>query len=358
MLSYGCGVREPGVNPGLCRNCYPAFGGEVRRPTTYLSREALAKWESRCRNYMSISIERPEITSFIKTWQNKPGEQIAEELASYSLETKGIPDPYYFTVSANGELFSPTAHCRIKDKVEDKTGPLGQLEYQAVLSIEQWAASSNEGSAVWVSPPYPGFYPKSKIIISEIEQKNGEKRLFNRAVRLDFDEKECLEFAQNLAQLSQNRPLLQCLDQVRATPFILNTHGNSWIYILQELIDDPALWQSIRNGEDQSAKKEAVRQAVIVQKELFTVSRLIYSDDAKVAITQMLGPGSGSCPVLFSTGAGKTAFQTFSESAVTFTGSTSKDPDFCIHCGACGEKINCVVRRGEKCPKCPAIRKC
>lgn len=268
---------------------------------------------------MPVSVERPEIASFINTWRSKPQEQVVEELASYSLETKRIPDPYYFTVSANGELFSPTAHCRIKDKVEDKTGPLGQLEYQAVLAIEQWAANSNDGSVVWVSPPHPGVYPTSKIIISEIEQKNGDKRLFNRAVILDFNEKECLEFALNLANMSQNRPLLQHLDQVRATPFILNTHGNSWIYILQELIDDPALWECIRNGEDQRAKKEAIGQATVVQKSFLSFDRSFDSVDARIAVVQMLGTKSGSCPVVFKS----TAFGIFAGSSLTIGSSGS-----------------------------------
>lgn len=35
-----------------------------------------------------------------------------------------------------------------------------------------------------------------------------------------------------------------------------------------------------------------------------------------------------------------------------------KDKDYCINCGACGALIKCVVRRGQKCPVCPAIRKC
>lgn len=302
---------------------------------------------------MPISIERPEIASFINTWRSKPQEQVAEELASYSLETKRIPDPYYFTVSANGELFSPTAHCRIKDTVEDKTGPLGQLEYQAVLAIEQWAASSNDGAVVWVSPPHPGVYPTSKIIISEIEQKNGEKRLFNRAVILDFNGKECLEFAQNLAKMSQNRPLLQHLDQVRATPFILNTHGNSWIYILQELIDDPALWQSIRNGDDQSAKKEAIRQAGMVQKRLFTVSEPISSYPSRedqMAVIQMLGSKPGSCPVVFKS----TAFTVFVGSSLTIGSSLSLESDskgsLSFPCPACGT-INKRQREGyvERC---------
>lgn len=35
-----------------------------------------------------------------------------------------------------------------------------------------------------------------------------------------------------------------------------------------------------------------------------------------------------------------------------------KDKDYCINCGACGALIKCVVRKGQKCPKCPAIREC
>lgn len=35
-----------------------------------------------------------------------------------------------------------------------------------------------------------------------------------------------------------------------------------------------------------------------------------------------------------------------------------KDKDYCIHCGACGEEIKCVVRKGESCPKCNAVRRC
>lgn len=43
-------------------------------------------------------------------------------------------------------------------------------------------------------------------------------------------------------------------------------------------------------------------------------------------------------------------------STVTF--SDLKDRDFCIKCGACGKEINCVVKKGEHCPKCRAIREC
>ncbi|MBU1000636.1 hypothetical protein KKE78_04555 [Patescibacteria group bacterium] len=303
---------------------------------------------------MPTRLERPEISSFINTWRQGEPLQVVQEIASLQLETNRIPDPYSFVVAANGELISPTARCRVKDVVEDKTGHLGQLEYQAVLAIERWAADSNEGSVVWVSPPYSGIYPTSKIVVSQIEYQDGAKRLFNRAIILDFDEKGCLRFAQDLAQLSQNRPLLLHLDQVRATPLILNTHGNSWIYILQKFINDPILWESIRNGEDQSAKKEAIKQATIVQQTLFAVSGSDDLDSVRAAVVRILGEGPGSCPVLF-----KTAFQVFSENSLLIGGGIeTSDPDYCRSCPVCGKEINCIVRIGGSCPNCGEIKRC
>lgn len=42
----------------------------------------------------------------------------------------------------------------------------------------------------------------------------------------------------------------------------------------------------------------------------------------------------------------------------SISGSFFKDKDYCIRCGACGEEIRCVVRKGEACPKCQAVRRC
>lgn len=298
---------------------------------------------------MSVEIlQRPEIDSFIRTWEDKPPEQVAAELASYSLETKRIPDPYHFLISPKGELLSPTAHCAVKDIV-CRTHPVGELEYQALSFIEHWAANSDEGAVAWVSPPYPGLYPTSKVILSEIEIQGGAKRLFNRAIIFDFDEKECLKFAQNLANYSQNRPLLSHLDEVRATPIILNTRGMSWIHIFEELIDDPALWQEIRDGKDKQTKEAALAQARIVYQSI--TAKSLPSEDARRKILGMLGEKSGSCPVLFKT---STAFQVFSESALTL----SKDPDFCRSCPVCGKEINCIVKAGGSCPECGAVKRC
>lgn len=283
-------------------------------------------------------------------------EQFVEELASRSHETRRIPDPYYYLISSNGELVSPTAHCPIKSTINNKTSHPGQLEYQAVLATEQWAANSSEGAIVWISPPDP--YPVAKIIVSEIIHEDGVKKLFNRAILFDFDKEACMKLAWNLTSFSRNKPVFTDIDQIRATPLFLDTKGKSWVDTLGRLIDDPALWIMIRDGEDRILKEETLRQAAIVQKQWFAVPGLSYSDEAKAAVMQMLGPHPESCPP-GSNVQNRTALQVFSENSLTYVGSSiSKDPDFCKKCPVCRKVINCVVRIGGSCPECGAVKKC
>ena len=268
---------------------------------------------------MSVVLERPEITPFLNIRQDKPPEQAATELASYSLETRRIPDPYRFLISQGGELLSPSAGCRIKDVVQ-RTHPAGELEYQALSIIEQWAAKSDRGAIAWVSPPYQNLYPSTKIIISEIEMQGQQKQLFNRAIILDLDEEKCLKFAQDLANYSQNRPLLTHLDAVRATPLILNTQKMPWINILQELIVDPDLWQMVTRGDDQRIKEETLALARTVYQRLDDHSLPVA--DTRMMLLGMLGDKLGSCPVAFTTG---TAFQLFSSSSLLIGSSFESD---------------------------------
>ena len=116
----------------------------------------------------------------------------------------------------------------------------------------------------------------------------------------------------------------------------------------------------IRNGEDKQYKKEALKRAAVVQKQFFDDPGLSYSDEAKVAVMQMIGPHAPSCPPRLNTSAsGGTAFQAVSENSITYgSGSSGKDADFCKNCPVCGKEINCVVVMGGSCPKCGAVKKC
>lgn len=265
--------------------------------------------------------------------------QFAEFLASLSQETRRIPDPYSYSITTSGELFSPIGQCLVKDTIDDKTSPLGQLEYQAVFATEQWAASNKEGVSVWISPPKEGVYPTTKIIVQEIEYEEGEKKIFNRAIVLDFNDSQCMRFAWNLTSFSCNKPIFRSLDEIRAIPLVLDTKNKNWVDILEKLIVAPEVWTMIRNGEDKQYKKEALRQAAVVQKQFFIDKRLSYSDDAKMAVMQMMGEHKGSCPPK-SVSRGRTALQTVAGSAVTLGTGGLLVPDSkgerTFPCPACG----------------------
>lgn len=274
---------------------------------------------------------KTEFNDFVRTWKDKPQVQVVEEISSLSLETKRIPDPYYFLISQNGELVSPTAHCRIKDVIE-RNSVIGKLEYQAVEKIEDWAERNQAGTIAWVSPPEEDIYPTSKIIISEIKDKDGQKILFNRAIILDIDKEQCTKFAKDLASFSTNRPLLFSIDQIRSNPLILNTKGINWTYLLEELIPDLSL-ENIRQHEDQGAKEEALSQA----EELF---RKIQAKSGRVDMSIMMGNFSSSCPVVFGRPTAFSLFYNFSEKEYfecpRCNGKipSGKGYTVCPHCGA------------------------
>ncbi len=265
-------------------------------------------------------------TENIPGLRNTTATQFAEYLASLSQETHRIPDPYAYLVTDRSELFSPIGQCLVKDTVDDKTSPLGQLEYQAVLATERWAAANEKGVSVWISPPKPEVYPTSKIIVQEIIFEAGVKKIFNRAIVLDFDEGQCMRFAWSLTSFSRNKPIFRNSDEIRAIPLILDDEKKSWVDVLEKLIDAPAVWTMIRNGEDKQYKKEALKRAAMVQKQFFADPRLSYSNEARMAVMQMIGPHQGSCPSR-SGSRGSTAFQVISGSSLTIGTGGSLESD-------------------------------
>lgn len=283
--------------------------------------------------------------------------QKAEEHASRVLETHRIPDPYYFLVDRDGDLFSPSARVKVKT-ITDTSSKVGILEAEAVGAISKWANNADSGAIAWLSPPSPGIYPVSKVIISEIEEVNGVKRVFNRAIVLDIDEKECLQLGQELSQHSTNRPFLTHLDQMRSTPIIMGTQNRLWLKIMEEVMPNTTLWESVRRGDEMLAKQEALAKTEsIITKYSGSISfiRERYNREMQA----MLGDRPESCPPKSLSSGGQTAFQIFSENSLTTAGVlNSKDKDFCNNCPVCGEAINCIVRGGESCPSCGAVKEC
>lgn len=70
-------------------------------------------------------------------------------------------------------------------------------------------------------------------------------------------------------------------------------------------------------------------------------------------IMQGCGPLGG-----FSIGGAIKSIEGIISGAINRIAGLFKDKDHCINCGACGVRIDCVVRKGGSCPKCKAVRRC
>ncbi len=303
------------------------------------------------------TIEHPEFNSFLVCSDNTPQLDWEQKLASLIMETKRVPDPYHFGIDTAGNLLSSAG--RKVRHIISRDGYVGRVEGQAFDAIERWVKDHKDEDKVaeevmWVSPPYPGIYPDMKIIISSLENSGLGKSLFNKAIIFDFDQDQSLRFTQALAEFSGNYPLRASLEDIRMTPLILNSEEPSWLSAVQKLVSDKVLWEYIETGKYFEIKEEALREAHMFYQGRFSNDPNEAQEAKKMAMLA-LGDKASSCSVTFR----GTAFQVFSRNSLIVGGLRTKDPDFCIHCGACGVEIRQVVRRGEKCPAgCGAVREC
>lgn len=237
-------------------------------------------------------IERTqELQAYINCWRRgKLKKQIVEELSSYFLESKRITDPYSFIVTQDGELLSPSADCLVKNVVGKDT-KLGQIEYQALCKVEEWAKQTTKGTIVWISPPYPEKYPVSKIIVSEVEYKGSMKLLFNRAILLDISSEDCIRLANNLSVYARVQHRFYSSEDVRGQAIPIPSKDIHWSYVLGAFIDLPEVWSDIRAGMDKKAKNETRKVATEVYPELFSSSSIV-----RIQSTGMLGSYPVSCP--------------------------------------------------------------
>lgn len=249
--------------------------------------------------------------------------QAVHEIASCIQELHRETDYYHFIEDRDGDLYSPTAKCKIKNVIY-RNNYIGELEDQAFNEINRWFKESREGTVVWISPMHLVYYPyDSKIIVSEIRHHQDKKTLINRAIVLDMNGWECLGMAQALADRSINRPYLESVHAVRSTPLFLSP--NNWIDIMSEVILDSKLWHKVRTGQDIREQVKALQQA-----------QKVYRGEIDIPV------GSLSCPVNFG---GLTAFRAFFDNAVVLENTfpcpkcergipSGRGITTCPHCGA------------------------
>lgn len=159
------------------------------------------------------------ILRFIETpsWQIEGigAESLSAQLISVSRETNRKPDSTYFEV-VDGELCDSITKESVLSVIKRET-PLQETEYQAAVQIQDWAATSDEGIAVWISPRFSGEYPCEKISIHQIAYKlDGTKVVLNSYILFDAN----LRNTEDLRRFIFTEP-----DSEEAIPGIL-----SWIH--------------------------------------------------------------------------------------------------------------------------------
>lgn len=237
------------------------------------------------------------IEEFVPGWRSTPDQLRTAGIISVFKETHRLVDnwPYY---SDGGGIFvwsgnegQERSKVYIKDVIS-KEGYPESIEADVLAQLENWISKTDEGSAIWVSPPYPGKYPCSKIIIHQVAYEPGtlEKVILNSAILFDASEADTLGLLHRLFPQTKDIRNLEELRSIIIFPgsdFDLN-------FLLQEI---SCLDENVLRARQQITQEDLIAGANYI-------SGLISSDtNARLVAYEMrrlglLGRFPISCPSL------------------------------------------------------------
>ncbi len=259
------------------------------------------------------------------------------EAASYSLETRRIPDTYPFTIKL-GKLFTPDG--QLAENSIEKDSDVGKREYEAFLIIQDWASQNNGGLSIWISPPHKDKYPCSKIILSEVIQPNNSRLLVNKAILIDLDENECIGLFNNI---TGNTIKLTNPEELRSNPILFEYINQKKMDSILDQILESEIQQlaMIKRGYD---VYEAERTIQYFRNQRFAFGSFL-PNAAKP--DGMIGSHTSSCPPGHS--GNMTAFEFFSNPSKLKEGIII----LCCTCPFCNKKVEAEISDGRiHCPKC------
>ena len=269
---------------------------------------------------MSIEQNVETTIQFIQIWRENP-ERIQPELVSLNKETTGKPDTYHFLIEG-GILIDPETGQPV-EKFIDTTTPLGRIEADIAKKLGRWGEENEEGLAFWISPPYPGRYPRSKLILHRIAYTwEGAKVLDNSAILFDAPEKEILALVPTGINNLENLRKVLFVGEDKEE-IILEMEAKLKKYFVEPTQD--------LDEEELASRAEYYQELILRGVDPETIARQMQK-------TGFLGENSISCP------------PTFSE---FISGKlTSETAKFVRRCGNCGVTINAVISKGYRCPSC------
>ncbi len=270
---------------------------------------------------MSIEQNLETAVSFIQTWREKPG-RILTELISLHNETNRKPDRYLLEI-INGELIDPLTRRPVKEFI-DTTSYLGKIEADIAVELGK-RGEKNEGElAVWITPPYPGIYPSSKIIIHRLVFTGEGRKVWDSvAVLFEAEEKEILNLIPD--------PKIKTLEDLRKKLFVFK-NGEEALFKIQSKLET-CLTRCSSEEEELFLRAKYFRQMIMSNVSPFLIAKAM----GKVGF---LGVHAISCGPTFS--------QLFTPVSIT-------EGKFVVKCGNCGAPINAVISKGYLCPNCGGI---
>ncbi len=195
--------------------------------------------------------------NYIGSWNGSNKARIATELASIKLENQRIPDPYDFLIDLKTSKLKDLFTNRNIEDFIDTTGYLGEIENIAFQKIQNWAVDTQSGVCLWISPPFYGVYPTSKIIVSEIVETSENKRLTNRAIILDWNAQEVYSKSMNLYFLQENgQPTPKDIEEIRAKPIFIQPDNYERLSQFLNYYLTTVTLEYIESGEDIKRQKE------------------------------------------------------------------------------------------------------
>lgn len=273
---------------------------------------------------------------FVRSVLANPPKQRVEEVASESHETRRIPDTYIYLVN-DGKFITPTGE--LVESYIDRSTYLGQVEFNSFDLIQHWA-QTNEGYAIWFSPPYPNIYPVSKIIIQEsLGLEDNTKCIVNRAVVLDDNSEKILRLANLFPETYFDNP-----ENLRATPiFPSKKEFAEWF---GELPKYTTQTKYISSGEDITIKTDTYARLSDIHFSVPVVgeNRMYTEIYQRARSYGLIGTNPGSCPSAL-----KTAFSAVYEDSIVLNTGESK---YVKNCGNCGTTIEAVISKGYRCKVC------
>lgn len=260
-----------------------------------------------------------ELQNYQASWSNKPRSEIVDGILSFAMETKRVPDTYYFELGERGKLIDPKTKEPIENSISRSPGPYDK-EYEGFKHIENWVRQNNQGTIIWLSPPYEGAYPFSKVVISEIQTKENKKTLLNRAIVLEINTDETVSLANSLLSYSSVETAFLNPEELRAKPIPLDLlRGNNWETVVLHILNDNSSWKMIKNGEDISIKEVSRPKAEAIYHKLFVENNPYYwSRQEQKELLSIFGQKGGSCPTPSKSGAFGKFFENSSVHEATF----------------------------------------